>query len=96
MQAHVCGKYSPRKHLFYLENFKFSGDYLYKILQTLFKENENNKQDKYLSDLYKNGNEYFMWQVWWKGEMCTRCCWGNQRERDHWGDQDVGGRIILR
>jgi hypothetical protein len=21
---------------------------------------------------------------------------GNQRERDHWGDQDVGGRIILR
>ena len=22
--------------------------------------------------------------------------WGNLRERDHWGDQDVDGRIILR
>ena len=22
--------------------------------------------------------------------------WGNLRERDHWGDQDVAGRIILR
>jgi hypothetical protein len=20
----------------------------------------------------------------------------NQREKDHWGDQDIGGRIILR
>jgi len=24
------------------------------------------------------------------------CWWGNQRERDHWGDPDVDGRIILR
>jgi hypothetical protein len=23
-------------------------------------------------------------------------CWGNLRERDHWGDPDVDGRIILR
>ena len=22
--------------------------------------------------------------------------WGNLRERDHWGDQDLDGRIILR
>jgi hypothetical protein len=22
--------------------------------------------------------------------------WGNQRERDHWGDPGVNGRIILR
>jgi hypothetical protein len=29
-------------------------------------------------------------------EVCTGCCWGNLRERDHWGDQDVDGRIILR
>jgi hypothetical protein len=36
-----------------------------------------------------------MWYVWRKGEKCTRCWWGNRRERDHWGDQDVGGRIIL-
>jgi hypothetical protein len=28
--------------------------------------------------------------------MCTRVCWVNVRERDHWGDPDVHGRIILR
>ena len=28
--------------------------------------------------------------------MCTRFWWGNLRERDHWGDHDVDGRIILR
>jgi hypothetical protein len=31
----------------------------------------------------------------WK-EGCTGCCWGNLRERGHWGDPDVDGRIILR
>ena len=31
-----------------------------------------------------------------EGEVCTRFWWGNLRERDHWGDQDVDGRIILR
>ena len=30
------------------------------------------------------------------GELCTRFWWGNPREGDHWGDQDVDGRIILR
>jgi hypothetical protein len=25
-----------------------------------------------------------------------RCLWGSLRERVHWGDQDVDGRIILR
>ena len=34
--------------------------------------------------------------VWRKGEVCTRFWWGNLKERDHWGDQDVDGRIILR
>ena len=34
--------------------------------------------------------------VWRKGEVCTRFWWGNLRERDHWRDQDVDGRIILR
>ena len=29
-------------------------------------------------------------------ERCTRFWWGNLRERDHWGDQDVDGRIMLR
>jgi hypothetical protein len=30
------------------------------------------------------------------GEVCTRFWWGNLRERDHWGDPDVDGSIILR
>ena len=34
--------------------------------------------------------------VWRKGEASTMFRWGNLRERDHWGDQDVDGRIILR
>ena len=31
-----------------------------------------------------------------EGKVCTRFWWGSLRERDHWGDQDVDGRIILR
>ena len=27
-------------------------------------------------------------------EGCTVCWWGSLRERCHWGDQDVDGRII--
>ena len=37
-----------------------------------------------------------MWSVWGRGEGCTRFWWGNLRERDHWGDPDADGRIILR
>jgi hypothetical protein len=29
-------------------------------------------------------------------EVCIGCLWRNLRERDHWGDPDVDGRIILR
>jgi len=31
-----------------------------------------------------------------EGEMCKAFWWGNLRERDHCGDIDVDGRIILR
>ena len=31
-----------------------------------------------------------------RGEVCTGFWWGNLRERGHWGDPDVDGRIILR
>jgi hypothetical protein len=29
-------------------------------------------------------------------EVCTGFWWGSLRERGHWGDQDLVGRIILR
>jgi hypothetical protein len=31
-----------------------------------------------------------------RGEACTGFWWGNVRERDHWGDPGVDGKIILR
>jgi len=31
-----------------------------------------------------------------KGEAHAGFCWGNLRERDHFGDPGVDGRIILR
>jgi len=37
-----------------------------------------------------------MWHVWGRGEGYTGFWWGNMRERDHWGDPDADGRIILR
>jgi hypothetical protein len=37
-----------------------------------------------------------MWRVCGRGQVCTGFWWGNLRERDHWGDPDVDGRIILR
>ena len=37
-----------------------------------------------------------MWHVWGRGEVCTGFWLGNLSERDHWGDPDVDGRIILR
>ena len=37
-----------------------------------------------------------MWNVWRKGEVCTRFWWGNLKEGDHLGDIRADGRIILR
>ena len=42
-----------------------------------------------------SGNGQGMWRVWGRIEVCTGCWWGSLRERGHWGDQDVDGRIIL-
>jgi hypothetical protein len=32
---------------------------------------------------------------WWRAGACTGCWWGNLRERDHWEDPRVDGRIIF-
>ena len=37
-----------------------------------------------------------MWDVGGKGEVYIEFWWGNLKERDHWEDPDLGGRIILR
>jgi hypothetical protein len=36
-----------------------------------------------------------MWHVREKGEVCTGFWWGNLREKDHWGDPGVDGRLML-
>jgi hypothetical protein len=35
-------------------------------------------------------------KIWGRQEGCTGCWWGSLRERGHWGDQEVDGRIILK
>jgi hypothetical protein len=30
------------------------------------------------------------------GGICTGCWWDNLREREHWGNPGVNGRIVIR
>jgi hypothetical protein len=39
---------------------------------------------------------YLYRRVWGREEVCTGFWWGSLREKDHWEDPDVDGRIILR
>jgi hypothetical protein len=36
-----------------------------------------------------------MWHAWERREMCTRFRWESPKERDHWEDQGVGGKMGL-
>jgi hypothetical protein len=34
-----------------------------------------------------------MWHAWERGETCTGFSWESQKEKDHWQDQGVDGRM---
>jgi hypothetical protein len=34
-----------------------------------------------------------MWHAWERREKCTRFWWESPKERDHWEDQDIGGKM---
>jgi hypothetical protein len=34
-----------------------------------------------------------MWHAWERREKCTRFWWESPKERDHWEDQGVGGKM---
>jgi hypothetical protein len=36
------------------------------------------------------------WSADGEGDACTGFLWGNLKERDHWEDPGVDGRIILK
>ena len=96
-----------KPHCYVISNFKlFIPWIIYNILTIL---NQQNAQTcsldldtflcLYFGQLLHNINILITYNyicVWRKGEVCTRFWWGKLRERDHWGDQDVDGRIILR
>jgi hypothetical protein len=50
----------------------------------------------YADSRFKSFIKVIMFGVWERTEVCAGFWWGNLRERDHWGDPDVDGRIILR
>jgi hypothetical protein len=34
-----------------------------------------------------------MWHAWERREKCTRFWWESPKERDHWEDQGLGGKM---
>jgi hypothetical protein len=34
-----------------------------------------------------------MWHTWERREKCTRFWWESPKERDHWEDQGIGGKM---
>jgi hypothetical protein len=44
----------------------------------------------------REGDGLGVWYIWGRREVCTGFWWGNLRERGHWGDPEVYGKIILR
>jgi hypothetical protein len=55
------------------------------------------KQSLPYLEIYRNMRvKYAICRIWGRREVCTGSWWGNLRERRHWGDPDVNGRIILR
>jgi hypothetical protein len=65
------------------------------VTSSEFRVQAQNENSHIRKEGFELSNEV-MWHAWRKGEVCTRFLWGNLRERDQWGDQDVGGMIILR
>jgi hypothetical protein len=69
------------------------------ILQTYLNSTPKNTSE---TDLFPRGTESLLTSVefasrrWGGVEACTGVWWGSMRERDHWGDLGVDGRITLR
>ena len=85
VSAHIMGSHIVYKPFFFKSKYKmYKNSYHYTGKSIL----------KFYASSYMYGRG--MWRVWGRGDVFTGFWWGNLRERDHWGDPDVDGRIILR